>query len=70
MQVPYPQPDELRKPVMCLKCINADKLKLQFLLKQARQNPGNISRRRLAKHLQACCHASLWFVWSLAQAVR
>ena len=59
MQVPYPQPNELRKLVMCLKCIDADKLKFQFLLKQACQNPGNISRCRLAKHLQACCHASL-----------
>lgn len=59
MQVPYPKPDELGKLVMRLECIDADKIELQFLLKQACQNPGDISRRRLAKHLQACCHASL-----------
>lgn len=57
--LPYPKPDELGKLVMRLERIDADKIELQFLLKQACQNPGDISRRRLAKHLQACRHASL-----------
>jgi hypothetical protein len=69
MKVAYPQPNKLRKLMICLKCIDADKFKLQILLKEACQNPDNITRCRLAKHLQACCHPFLEFAPTLAQAV-